>query len=120
MNIGKTAALVTAAAGAVVFGGTSAGALGQDDPVKQLNDCDSHQAASIGGPPSSPDCINFAQVFGDVTQLNDCDSAGAVSSGNLVFSGAVVEGSHCANLAVSAKPSKSRVDQHGAYGAGHR
>lgn len=121
MNIGKTAVLVTAAAGAVVFGGSSAGALGQDNPVKQINDCDSNQAASIGGPPSKPDCVNFAKVFGDLTQLNDCESSsGATGIGNVIVSSEITEGSKCANIAVSEKQSKSKAEHRGSYGAGHR
>ncbi|MGA6157707.1 hypothetical protein ACPEIC_30630 [Stenotrophomonas sp. NPDC087984] len=121
MNIGKAAVLVTAAAGAVVFGGAGAGAHGQDNAVKQLNNCDSKDAVSFGGPPSKPDCVNFADVFGDLTQLNDCESASGptASSGNLLFSSTIVEGSQCANLAVSEK-SNAKVDHRGGYGAGHR
>ncbi|GAA2317808.1 hypothetical protein [Streptomyces violaceusniger] len=120
MNIGKAAVLVTAAAGAVVFGG--AGAHGQDNAVTQINNCDSEDAVSFGGPPSRPDCVNFADVFGDLTQLNDCESAGGPTaiSGNLLFSSRIAEGSECANLAVSEKRSNAKVDHRGAYGAGHR
>lgn len=86
MNIGKTAALVTAAAGAVVFGGADAGALGLDRPAGHLD---------------------FTQVFGDphgVVQQNRCDSTGPANAGNVVITAPVAAGSHCANIAVSAQP----------------
>ncbi|WNF01055.1 hypothetical protein PS467_39805 [Streptomyces luomodiensis] len=124
MNIGKTAALVTAAAGAVVFGGADAGALGPDtSSVEQTNDCEASGAAGIGGAPAQPNCVNFAQIFGEphgLTQVNHCDSSGVTSTANVIVTAPVTEGAHCANIAVSAKPSKSRADQRGAHGGGHR
>ncbi|MGO4750385.1 hypothetical protein AB4212_17480 [Streptomyces sp. 2MCAF27] len=109
MNFGRTAALVAAAAGAVVFGGTAAGAVGGDHPVKQANKCGSNQAVSFGGPPSKPDCVNFAKAIRDLAQLNNCDSAAGASGVSSVGAptGKLVEGSRCANIAVPAKSSKS-------------
>lgn len=117
MNFGRTVALVAAAAGAVVFGGTDAGAVGGDSPLKQANKCGSNQAVSFGGPPSKPDCVNFAKAVRELAQLNNCDSdAGATGiSGSAASSGKLVEGSRCANVAVGAKSRKSQAD-HRAYG----
>ncbi|MEU5269863.1 hypothetical protein [Streptomyces hygroscopicus] len=122
MNIGTTAALVTAAASAVVFGGADAGALGLDTSVRQTNDCDTSNATSIGAPPAQPNCLNFAEIFGkhSVAQLNDCDSSGATSIGNVIMTAPVVKGSQCANIAVSAEPSKSGAVKRGAHGGGNR
>ncbi|KAK1179411.1 hypothetical protein B7755_015410 [Streptomyces sp. NBS 14/10] len=109
MNFGRTAALVAAAAGAVVFSGTAAGAVGGDHPVKQASKCGSNQALSFGGPPSRPDCVNFAKDIRDLTQLNNCDSDAGASgvSGSAALSSKLVEGSRCANVAVPVKSSKS-------------
>ncbi|MEU5641441.1 hypothetical protein [Streptomyces milbemycinicus] len=110
MNFGRTAALVTAAAaGAVVFGGADAGAVGVDDSLKQANKCDSNGAVSFGGPPSKPNCVNFAKAIRDLAQLNHCDSDAGASglSGTTLFSSKLVEGSRCANVAVPAKSRKS-------------
>lgn len=110
MNFGRTAALVTAAAaGAVVFGGADAGATGVDPSLKQANKCESNQAVSFGGPPSRPDCVNFAKAIRDLTQLNHCDSDadGTGISGSAALSSKLVEGSRCANVAVPPKSSKS-------------
>ncbi|MFI0820485.1 hypothetical protein ACH4TX_31030 [Streptomyces sp. NPDC021098] len=94
MNIGKTAALVTATAGAVAFGGADATALAPAAPVppgngiRQLTPC-------AGG-----DCLDFARIFGggkSVVQKNHCDSS-ASSSGNVVV--VPITGGQCANIAV--------------------
>ncbi|MEU1786589.1 hypothetical protein ABZ553_12080 [Streptomyces sparsogenes] len=126
MNIGKTAALLTAAAGAVVFGGTGAGATGLDNPVVQSNDCDSENGLSIGGAPApSSECLNFAQIFGDphgVVQRNDCDTTIGTSANVTILAppGGTEVGSHCANIAVSGNPSKVEANHRGAYGHGRR
>ncbi|OMI34031.1 hypothetical protein [Streptomyces sparsogenes] len=126
MNIGKTAALLTAAAGAVVFGGTGAGATGLDNSIRQSNDCDSKGGLSIGGAPaSSSECLNFAQVFGDphgVVQRNDCDTTIGTSANVTIIAppGGSEVGSHCTNIAVSAHPSKVKTEHRGAYGHGRR
>ncbi|MER7794489.1 hypothetical protein [Streptomyces sp. NPDC097640] len=123
MNIGKTAALVTAAAGAVVFGGS--GALAWDNPTQQVNDCDSSSGVSISGPSAQSSCLNFAEIFGDphgVVQQNDCDTSVGAAANVTVLApvGGGEMGSECANIAVSAKPSKSKMDHRGAFGAGPR
>ncbi|EFL25895.1 hypothetical protein SSOG_05609 [Streptomyces himastatinicus ATCC 53653] len=113
MNIGKTAALVTAAAGAVVFGGADAGALDLDSPLRQTNECDTL------GPVQGSSCLNFAQIFGDphgVVQANRCDSAGPSNTGNLIFTTPLAAASNCANIAVSAQPSTAEVTHRNAYG----
>ncbi|MEU5101807.1 hypothetical protein AB0H07_05885 [Streptomyces sp. NPDC021354] len=120
MNIGKTAALVTAAAGAVVFGGS--GALAWDNPTQQINDCDSSSGVSISGSPGQSNCLNFAQIFGDphgVVQQNDCDTSVGAAANVTVFApvGGGEMGSECANIAVS---SKSKAGHRGAFGAGLR
>ncbi|MFF5672091.1 hypothetical protein [Streptomyces hygroscopicus] len=123
MNIGKTAALVTAAASAVVFGGANAGALGLDTSVRQTNDCDTSNATSIGAPPAQSNCLNFAEIFGEhsLAQRNDCDSSsGVTSTGNVIITAPATMGSRCANIAVSAKPSKSGAAKRGAHGGGNR
>ncbi|MGW3571043.1 hypothetical protein ACWDSL_45435 [Streptomyces sp. NPDC000941] len=108
MNFGRTVALVAAAAGAVVFGGTTAGATGGDSPLKQASKCGSNQALSFGGPPPRPDCVNFAKDIRDLAQLNNCDSSvGSAGIGGSAVSSKLVVGSRCANVAVPAKSSKS-------------
>ncbi|MEU8823180.1 hypothetical protein [Streptomyces sp. NPDC048636] len=75
MNIGKTAALVTATAGAVVFVGGHALA----DPLQNGVTC--------VGVTGSTECLNFSHVFGDdaaVTQQNHCDNS-ASSAANVVI-----------------------------------
>ncbi|MEU8872608.1 hypothetical protein AB0D24_15840 [Streptomyces javensis] len=112
MNIGKTAALVTAAAGAVAFGGADAGALDLDSPVRQTNACD-----ALG--PVQGSCLNFAQIFGDphgVVQQNRCDSAGPTNTGNVIFVTPLAAGSQCANIAVSAQPSNAAAAHRTAHG----
>ncbi|MFI0778400.1 hypothetical protein [Streptomyces sp. NPDC021212] len=113
MNIGKTAALVTAAAGAVAFGGADAAALDLDLPARQSNACDA--LGSVQG----SSCLNFAQIFGDphgVVQQNRCDSAGPSNTGNLVFTTPLAAGSQCANIAASAQPSKADAAYRNTYG----
>jgi hypothetical protein len=122
MNIGKAAALVTAAAGAVVFGGSDAGALPWDNPTQQVNDCDSNTGASVSGAGARSDCLNFAQIFGDphgVVQQNHCDSSTAAASNMTVIAppGGSEIGSRCANIAVSARP-QSQAAHRGVYGEG--
>ncbi|MGR3934287.1 hypothetical protein [Streptomyces sp. BRA346] len=113
MNFGQTAALVTAAAGAVVFGGADAGALDLDPPVRQSNACDALGAVQ------GASCLNFAQIFGDphgVVQQNRCDSAGPANTGNIIFTTPLAAASHCANIAVSAQPSKAGAAHRNTYG----
>ncbi|WP_432039577.1 hypothetical protein [Streptomyces cucumeris] len=72
MNIGTTAALVTATAGAVVFIGGQALADPLDSGVACVGTTGSAAAGTTVG------CLDFAHVFGDdkaVTQRNHCDSA---------------------------------------------
>ncbi|MBA6438273.1 MULTISPECIES: hypothetical protein [Streptomyces] len=120
MNIGKTAALVTAAAGAVVFGGAEAGALPWEDPTQQVNDCDSRSGVGVSGPGSGAHCLNFAQIFGDphgVVQRNHCDTTLGTSANVTIVAptGGLETGSHCANIAVSGQP-RSKAAQPGGSG----
>lgn len=124
MNIGKTAALVTAAAGAVVFGGSDAGAFPWDNPTQQVNDCDSRSGVSVSGAGAGSNCLNFAQIFGDphgVVQQNHCDTTTGTSANVTIVAppGGSETGSHCANIATSA-PSRSMASGQGGYGAGQR
>ena len=96
MNIGKTAALVTATAGAVAFGGgADATALAPEaavppgNGIRQLSPC------------ADGDCLDFARIFGDgksVVQKNHCDSS-ASSNANVVIV-PITGGQQCANIAV--------------------
>ncbi|MDX3229812.1 hypothetical protein [Streptomyces sp. ME19-01-6] len=122
MNIGKTAALVTAAAGAVVFGGSDAGAFPWDNPIQQVNDCDSKNGVSVSGAGGRSDCLNFAQIFGDphgVVQQNHCDSSVGATANMTILApaGGSEIGSQCANIAVSARP-QSKAAHRGTYGEG--
>ncbi|MES4905915.1 MULTISPECIES: hypothetical protein [unclassified Streptomyces] len=129
MNIGKTAALVTAAAGAVVFGGTGAGAFPGDNPSQQVNDCDTASGVGVSAPGAGANCLNFSEIFGDphgVVQQNHCDSkvGSAANVTVLAPTGGGETGSHCANVALTS-PSQSlaghpRMGGQGGYGAGHR
>ncbi|WP_210944467.1 hypothetical protein [Streptomyces sp. MK37H] len=120
MNIGKTAALVTAAAGAVVFGGADADALSGDNPTQQVNDCDSKSGVGVSGPGAGSDCLNFARIFGDphgVVQRNHCDTTIGTSANVTIVAppGGSGPRSHCANIAVSGQP-RSKAAQPGGSG----
>lgn len=121
MNIGKTAALVTAAAGAVAFGGGDAGALSWDNPTQQVNDCDSKRGVGVSGPGAGSHCLNFAQIFGDphgVVQQNHCDTTVGTSANVTIVvppGGGSGTGSQCANIAVSGQP-RSKAAQPGGSG----
>ncbi|MEU1800593.1 hypothetical protein [Streptomyces sp. NPDC019937] len=95
MNIGKTAALVTATAGAVAFGGgADATALAPEASVPPGNHIQRLTPCAVG------DCLDFTRVFGDgksVVQKNQCDSS-ASSTGNVVI--VPINGGQCANIAV--------------------
>ncbi|NUP36063.1 MAG: hypothetical protein HOY76_03315 [Streptomyces sp.] len=129
MNIGKTAALVTAAAGAVVFGGSMAGAIPGDNPTQQVNDCDSKSGVSVSGAGAGSHCLNFADVFGDphgVVQQNHCDSSVGASANMTILApaGGSEIGSHCANIALSEQPNfmvpHRGMQGQGGYGNGPR
>ncbi|MGW3571041.1 hypothetical protein ACWDSL_45425 [Streptomyces sp. NPDC000941] len=129
MNIGKTAALVTAAAGAVVFGGSAAGAIPGGNPNQQINDCDSTGGVSISGTAGRSNCLNFAEIFGDphgVVQQNHCDSSTGTSANMTIVAppGGFEAGSQCANIAVSAAPQSKAAHRgmrgQGGYGNGPR
>ncbi|MGY0061592.1 hypothetical protein ACWY4P_34495 [Streptomyces sp. LZ34] len=122
MNIGKTAALVTVAAGAVVFGGSNAGALPWDNPTQQVNDCDSKSGVGVSGAGARSDCLNFAQIFGDphgVVQQNHCDSSVGSTANVTVINpaGGGGTGSQCANIAISEQPNFT-APHRGMYGEG--
>lgn len=122
MNVGKTAVLVTAAAGAVVFGGTVAGAIPGDNPNQQINDCDSRSGVSASGAGAGSHCLNFAEIFGDphgVVQQNHCDSRVGATANVTVLApaGGFEAGSECANIAAFAPP-ESTVGRPGTYGYG--
>ncbi|MEU5026228.1 hypothetical protein [Streptomyces milbemycinicus] len=122
MNIGKTAALVTAAAGAVVFGGSNAGAFPWDNPNQQVNECDSKSGVGVSGPGPGSSCLNFAEIFGDphgVVQQNHCDTRlGSTANITVVApTGGGETGSQCANIAISERPD-FMAPHRGMYGEG--
>ncbi|QKV94832.1 hypothetical protein HUT19_26350 [Streptomyces sp. NA02950] len=110
MNIGKTAALVTATAGAVMFGGGHALA----DPVKQGNQCETGTSGVLTDEvEAGADCLNFAHIFGDlksVTQKNHCDSTGPSHNANVVI---VPLEQHCSNIAIGGPSSKAAASRFG-------
>ncbi|QLH23191.1 hypothetical protein [Streptomyces sp. Rer75] len=112
MNIGKKAALLTAAAGALVFvgaGAASAHNFGSDLGAIQTNTCDTATGAIASTGVAAPtgeinvgsDCINFTNS-GAVFQSNDCDTAAGpiVALGTAAPTGDINVGSNCANIAV--------------------
>ncbi|MBL1098005.1 hypothetical protein [Streptomyces coffeae] len=115
MNIGKTAALVTATAGAVMFGGGQAALA---DPVNQSNECDTATASTLplsaDGVEAGANCLNFAHIFGDpksVTQKNHCDSSGPSNNANVVIV-PIGDGS-CSNIAIGNDSSKAAKARYG-------
>ncbi|MFF7653850.1 hypothetical protein ACFZCY_29150 [Streptomyces sp. NPDC007983] len=122
MNIGKTAALVTATAGAVAFGGgIDATALAPGAPgvpgndIRQLNDCDTAAGSPLAGVGAGVDCLNFARIFGDlksVAQQNQCDSS-AGHAANVVVVPITARQPQCANIAVDT-PSSTASSPFGA------
>ncbi|GAA0990236.1 hypothetical protein [Streptomyces rhizosphaericus] len=113
MNIARTAALVTATAGAVAFGGgVDATALAPGAPgvpgsgVQQRNDCDSAANSPIAAVGAGVGCLNFARIFGDpksVVQKNECDVSGAGSAANVVIMPMTGTSAKCANIAVDTR-----------------
>ncbi|MBL1112398.1 hypothetical protein JK364_08250 [Streptomyces sp. 110] len=113
MNIGKTAALVTATAGAVAFGGgVDATALAPGAPgvpgsgVQQRDACDSAANSPVAAVGAGTGCLDFARVFGDpksVVQKNQCDVSGAGSAANVVIMPMTGDSSKCANIAVDTR-----------------
>ncbi|MFF7649127.1 hypothetical protein ACFZCY_04590 [Streptomyces sp. NPDC007983] len=115
MNIGKKAAFLTAAAGALVFvGAGAASAHNYGDPgTYQGNSCDSATSAIITGAvaaPSgdfnlAPNCLNFTNS-GAAYQGNDCDTATGpiTTAAALAPTGDFNIGSNCTNIAVDGTP----------------
>ncbi|MEU1804420.1 hypothetical protein [Streptomyces sp. NPDC019937] len=120
MKIGKKAALMTAAAGAMVIGtagGASAyglgGLTGGNNGVAQANSCDSATSAIITGAVTSPsgpldvasDCLNFTNG-GAAYQGNDCDTATGpiTTAAALAPTDDIDLGSHCTNVALADPP----------------
>ena len=116
VNIGKKAAFLTAAAGALVFVGASAASAhnyGNDLGAIQTNACDTATSAIITGAVAAPsgdlnvgsDCINFTNS-GAAFQSNDCDTAtGPITTAPaLAPTGDINIGSNCANIAVDDTP----------------
>ncbi|MFF7649125.1 hypothetical protein ACFZCY_04580 [Streptomyces sp. NPDC007983] len=120
MKIGKKAALMTAAAGAMVIGtagGASAyglgGLTGGGNGVAQANSCDGATSAIITGAVAAPsgvldvssDCVNFTNASAGY-QGNDCDTAtGPVTTlPALAPTGDIDLGSNCTNIALADPP----------------
>ena len=120
MKIGKKAALMTAAAGAMVIGtagGASAyglgGLTGGNNGVTQANACDTATSAIITGAVTAPsgvldvasDCVNFTNSHA-ATQVNDCDTAtGPVTTAAALAPTDDIElGSNCTNIAIADPP----------------
>ncbi|MEU1790926.1 hypothetical protein ABZ553_34665 [Streptomyces sparsogenes] len=118
MQIGKKAALMAAAAGAIVIGtagGASAygfGPLVGAGGVVQSNDCDTATGAipatgSVSGTGEitvGSDCTNFTNSAA-VVQRNDCDvTTGPIATtGNVGPTGDINIGRPCTNIAVAEK-----------------
>lgn len=115
MQIGKKAALMAAAAGAMVIGTTGAASaygfgplLGSSGGV-QSNSCDTQTgttiitgaAAPTGDTSIGSDCINFTNS-GSGIQANDCDTATGTTTntGGGAPTGDIAIGSKCANIAL--------------------
>ncbi|MFC0601241.1 hypothetical protein [Streptomyces palmae] len=109
MGIGRTAAILAAAAGTVVLGAGAAQAGGgghrtnSGNSGAQVNNCTGVSSADIDDTIGSPtvSCLNFDRTFGKHhgPQTNRCSSEAAVSTiGNLIFF--PVEGPSvvCANI----------------------
>jgi len=120
MKIGKKAALMTAAAGAMVIGtagGASAyglgGLTGGNNGVSQANSCDTATSAIITGAVTAPsgvldvasDCVNFTNG-GAAYQGNDCDtSTGPVTTAAALAPTDDIElGANCTNIALADPP----------------
>ncbi|MFI0817358.1 hypothetical protein ACH4TX_12780 [Streptomyces sp. NPDC021098] len=120
MKIGKKAALMTAAAGAMVIGtagGASAyglgGLTGGGSGVAQANSCDTATSAIITGAVTSPsgaldvaaDCVNFTNG-GAAYQGNDCDTATGpiTTAAALAPTDEIDLAPHCTNIALSDPP----------------
>ncbi|MES4906205.1 MULTISPECIES: hypothetical protein [unclassified Streptomyces] len=135
MQIGKKAALMAAAAGAMVIG-TAGGAsaygfgplLGSSGGI-QSNSCDTNtgntmltgMAAPTGDQNVGSDCINFTNAP-VVLQSNDCDTrtGNTMTTGGAAPTGDVRVGSNCANIAVkSPENNKNKNKKHEKKNRGH-
>lgn len=119
MQIGKKAALMAAAAGAMVIGTTGAasaygfGPLVGSNGGVQANSCDTSTGTTLitgAGAPTGDtsigsDCINFTNSPG-VFQANDCDTATGTTTntGGAAPTGDITIGSKCANVALQSTP----------------
>ncbi|KAK1180451.1 hypothetical protein B7755_021265 [Streptomyces sp. NBS 14/10] len=122
MQIGKKAALMAAAAGAMVIGtagGASAygvGPLFGSSGGVQSNSCDTHtgttmltgMAAPTGDQNIGSDCVNFTNS--GASQINDCDTATGTTmlTGGAAPSGDVHIGSKCANVALQSSAHENK------------
>lgn len=104
MGIGKTAALLAAAAGTVALGAGSAEAGGfhRGENGGQFNHCTSFSLVNLGRGPSVH-CLNYDRTSdrhrGGGPQVNDCDAHSAASTlGNLIFFPFEGPSAHCANI----------------------
>ncbi|WP_055545474.1 hypothetical protein [Streptomyces sp. NBRC 110028] len=115
MNIGKKAALLTAAAGALVIVGSTGASANNwlSSGTTQSNSCDTATGSiylgSITGPTGDTnigsDCVNFTNSRAAV-QSNDCDTAtGPITIGGISGpTGDLDVGSKCANIALNDNP----------------
>lgn len=116
MNIGKKAALLTAAAGALVFAGAGAASahnFGHELGAIQNNTCDTATGAIASTGVAAPtgeinvgaDCVNFTNS-GAAFQNNDCDTATGpiIALGTAAPTGDINVGAQCANIAVNDNP----------------
>ncbi|MFI0817360.1 hypothetical protein ACH4TX_12790 [Streptomyces sp. NPDC021098] len=111
MNIGKKAAFLTAAAGALVIVGAGAASAHAYGGVYQGNDCETATGAIITGAVTAPsgdlnvgaDCVNFTNSGATAYQGNDCSTAtGPITTAPaLAPTGDINLGAHCTNIAVT-------------------